>query len=313
MEFRRGHLAYFVAVAEDGQITSAARRLHIAQPALSQAIAQLEADLGVELLHRHARGVSLTPAGEAFLVKARNAIAAWSEAISFAQSVGGAVQGTIEFGFIGLPPGIDSPVPLEAFAFAQPHVDIRYHELPFPGPSTSEWLADVDLAVSHKPPPDSRVWTERLRREARVILVPSRHRLAERTELELADVLEETFIGLHPSVDAGWAGFWSLDDHRGGPPASVTRDRAATAPEVLAALSVRDAITAVPASVARALTAAGAPIEAVRVRGVAPSTLVLTGLIDRCTPAVAALRAFATELGTGGSGARVEVGAAEGS
>jgi len=313
MEFRRGHLAYFVAVAEDGQITSAARRLHIAQPALSQAIAQLEADLGVELLHRHARGVSLTPAGEAFLVKARNALAAWSEAISFAHSVGGAVQGTIEFGFIGLPPGVDSPVPLEAFAFAQPHVDIRYHELPFPGPSTSAWLADVDLVACHAPPPDAQVWTERLRREPRMILVPSRHRLAERTELELADVLEETFIGLDTSVDPCWAGFWSLDDHRGAPPVSVTRDRAATAPEVLAALSVRDAITAVPASVARALTAAGAPIAAVPVRGAAPSTLVLSGLIERCTPPVAALRAFVAELRGGGRSTRVGVGAGESS
>jgi DNA-binding transcriptional LysR family regulator len=305
MEFRREHLRYFVTVAEEGQITRAARRLHLAQPALSQAIAQLEADLGVELLHRHGRGVALTPAGEAFLVKAREAVDAWSEAVSSARSIAGAVHGTIEFGFIGIPPGVDNPVPLEAFARAHPQVDIRYQELPFPGPSTSTWLAAVDVAVSHQPPADPAVWTQLVRREPRVALVPSRHRLAAREELALGDVLDETFIGLHPSVDPGWAGFWSLDDHRGGPPASVTRDRAATAPEVLAALSVRDAITTVPASVARTLAGAGAGLTAIPVRDAAATSIVLAGPSERSTAAVAALRAFARNpaaaLAPGGS------------
>ena len=57
MSFRRGQLKYFVTVAEEGQITRAAKKLHIAQPALSQAIAQLESQLEVRLLERRARGV----------------------------------------------------------------------------------------------------------------------------------------------------------------------------------------------------------------------------------------------------------------
>src|SRR5260370_25857646 len=99
MPVRRGQLEYFVAVAEQGQMTSAARRLGIAQPALSQSIAQLEADLGLKLLDRHPRGVTLTAAGEAFYAKARLAVAASVEADSAAPSPARGHRGAIDFGF----------------------------------------------------------------------------------------------------------------------------------------------------------------------------------------------------------------------
>ena len=120
MNFKRGHLLYFVTVADEGQITRAARKLNLAQPALSQAIAQLEADLGFKLLERHARGVTLTRAGEAFLVNARAAVSAWSDAAATAQSIARVRHGTIEFGFVGVPPGLDSPELLELFSRPTP-------------------------------------------------------------------------------------------------------------------------------------------------------------------------------------------------
>ena len=78
--FELRQLYYFVTVAEEGQITRAAARLHIAQPALSQAISRLENAVGVKLLARESRGVSLTPAGAAFFEKARRAVTAAQEA-----------------------------------------------------------------------------------------------------------------------------------------------------------------------------------------------------------------------------------------
>src|ERR1700755_2687235 len=73
MELR--HLRYFVAVAEEGSLTTAAeRRLHTAQPSLSRQIRDLEVEVGVKLLDRGPRGIELTPAGRTFLDHARLAL-----------------------------------------------------------------------------------------------------------------------------------------------------------------------------------------------------------------------------------------------
>jgi len=294
MSFKGDQLRYFAAVAEEGQITRAARRLHIAQPALSQAITQLEKELGVQLLERHTRGVRLTAAGEVFYEKARVAVAATADAAETARWLARAQERTIEFGFLGSAPGLDSPALLTAYSLAHPRVTLRFRELRFPSASTGSWLAEVDVAVCHRPRPEPGVWTQALRFDPRWVLAPAAHRLAGRRELELAEVLDETFIGFHPSVEPSWAGFWSLDDHRGGPPERRTDDRAATPQEVLAALAVRDAITTIPASVARVVANGGLNgVVVIPVRDCAPCRLVLVGREDRRNGVVASLLAFA--------------------
>ena len=67
-------LSYVVAVADHGGFTRAAEAVHVTQPALSQAVRTLEAELGVELFHRTGRSVVLTAAGEALLGPARRAL-----------------------------------------------------------------------------------------------------------------------------------------------------------------------------------------------------------------------------------------------
>src|SRR5256885_14043867 len=88
MELR--HLRYFVAVAEERSFVNAARRVRVAQPALSKQIHDLEGELGVALFHRLPRGVRLTRAGETFLVHARRTLDSAERAVASAR---GAAEG----------------------------------------------------------------------------------------------------------------------------------------------------------------------------------------------------------------------------
>jgi DNA-binding transcriptional LysR family regulator len=146
------HLRYFVTVAEEGQMTRAANRLHIAQPALSQAIAQLESRLGVELFARHARGMRLTPAGEAFLEAARTALTAVEDADRAAR-LHTPRPDRIEWGFIDWPPMIQAPELFATFTERHRETEVCFRELSRPRHSTATWLASVDVALCFSPTP----------------------------------------------------------------------------------------------------------------------------------------------------------------
>jgi DNA-binding transcriptional LysR family regulator len=296
MPFKRNHLRYFVAVADEGQITRAAGKLHIAQPALSRAITQLESQLGVRLLARNSRGVTLTAAGEAFMVKARVAVAAQDD---LDRAVSGLARGRtqhVEFGFVVAAPGLHSPGPLKGLAEAYPEIEIHYRELPFPFTPTRSWLSEVDIAASHLPPPDPEVWSYPIRRERRIVLAAKGHPLAGRDALKVEDVLDETFIGFDASADQEWAGFWSLDDHRGAPPRRVTTDHVANGQEVLASLALSTAITTAPAVAGTLLTGLQTGVVTIPLEDARPSQVVLVGRKDRRTAPIETMLAFFRSL-----------------
>jgi DNA-binding transcriptional LysR family regulator len=303
MSFKRGQLRYFVAVAEAGQITRAAEKLHLAQPALSQTIAQLEYELGIKLLERHARGVTLTPAGEVFLVKARAAVSATDDVALTARSLARAAKNAMTVGFVGVPPSAKAPQLFTAFTDAYPEAELSFRELGFPQISTAAWLEEVDVALCFSPTPHRGVGVEVLRAEPRIVIASDKHRLARHGELAVAEVLDETFLGCHPAVEPAWAGFWRLDDHRGAPAAHVTADRALNAWEMVALAASGHAITTVAASNTATVPRIVAGVTAIPLRDAHPALLSLVWRKDYSNPLVDALIATARELAEAGASA----------
>src|SRR5687767_9596121 len=97
MELR--HLRYFVAVAEEENVTRAAERLHVSQPPLSRQIRGLEDELGVELFERSAKSIRLTDAGRMFLTEARAVLERADQAVHAVKAIGSGVSGELNVGF----------------------------------------------------------------------------------------------------------------------------------------------------------------------------------------------------------------------
>jgi DNA-binding transcriptional LysR family regulator len=290
MSLKTDQLRYFVTVAEEGQITRAAKKLYIAQPALSQAIAQLESELGLQLLERHAKGVRLTAAGEAFLEKARAVVDTEREVSLTAEALSRAAKGVLEVGFVGPPPPLIAHELLAAFAVAQPDCEVTFRELPFPHGETQRWLESVDVAMCQTPAIEEGIGAFPLRIEPRAMVLSSTHPLAGETELRLSQVLEETFISYRRDVQPEWAGFHSLDDHRGGPPAAMTADHVASALEMLGRLATpADAVTALPLGDAQLIEQVLAGIRAIPLVDAEPATVSLVWKVHGAHPRLQSL------------------------
>jgi DNA-binding transcriptional LysR family regulator len=293
-------LRYFVMVAEEGQITRAASRLHVAQPAMSQSIAHLEARLGVALFVRHARGMTLTPAGEAFLDAAQTALTAVADADRAAQSHSRADRDRVEWGFMGWPPMVQAPELFNGFTAAHPDAQVSFKELSWPAESTAAWLREVDVALCFSPTPHPEVQLHPVRIEPRVVVLAKTHPLADRRELMLDEVLDETFCGDHPSLEPLRAAFWKLDDHRGAP-AKTTSDRASNALELIACISTGRSITTAPASAVATFLDRMPALAAIPLRDAKPTVLCLVWHTSNRNPLVDAIVTTARSLGNGTS------------
>ena len=127
MELR--HLRYFLAVAEALNFTKAAAQLRVAQPALSRRVQDLEDEIGVDLLKRSPRGVTLTAEGKLFLEKTRQLLKLADEAVEQARSLARGEYGELHVGYAPAPTVEILPPALAAFQKAFPRVRVLLHDL----------------------------------------------------------------------------------------------------------------------------------------------------------------------------------------
>src|SRR4051794_20014050 len=198
---------YFVAVAQEGNVTRAAERLHLSQPSLSAAVKQLEQQLGVPLLERAGRGVTLTPAGELLLRRGRELLDLADEVADEVRRRGGARAARLRLGLSPTARFGAGPALLAACAQAAPAIMLYTSE-----DTTGALLRDVaggrlDLAVvfcAPAPPPDG-VALELLRDEPAVVHLRADHPLAARPAVAPADLAGETVLVAASDESSGYS------------------------------------------------------------------------------------------------------------
>jgi len=182
---------YFIAVAEELHFGRAAERLHMSQPPLSQAIAQLEREVGVTLLARSTRSVTLTHAGEVCLEHCRHLISASELALSATRSAGQGDVGLLRVGavasaFVRVLPGI-----FASFRADHPQVDIQAHEIDSHEAGAMLTSRELDVAVVRQQNGPRGSVTTPLLRDHLSAAVDATSELARRTKpvglAELAD------------------------------------------------------------------------------------------------------------------------------
>jgi DNA-binding transcriptional LysR family regulator len=286
-------LRYFVAVAQEGQMTRAAQRLQLAQPALSQAMARLEAQLGVKLLERHPRGVALTRAGESFLEKAQAALAAMDDTQAAARSWARQEEGRLHAGFMSLTPPMMAGDLFTRFMGEHPSATIEWRQLGYPTLAPRDWLGDSDVGLIWFAPTGPGLATQPIRTSPLVVTMTRTHPLADRSELRVEDILDEPFPGVVDWCDPGWLGHWGLDRYRGAP-APRTDDGAITPEEVASIVASGRAITTVPEIVAVPFAHLG--IRAIPLIDAEPAVLMLVWPDGSATPLLEDLVGLARQV-----------------
>lgn len=188
------HLRYFVAVAEELNLSRAARRLHLSQPPLTRQVQQLEGLVGAPLFTRTARGMELTDAGKVLLAEARNLLAFTAQALERTRSVGLGQVGRLDVAGFGSLMLDAVPQFLARFRAAHPRIELVLQTLNRPEQVAALRQGRITAAFIRRgsDPPD--IASEPFLREHLVVALPSGHPLAKRKRLALRDLVQVPLV-----------------------------------------------------------------------------------------------------------------------
>ncbi|MFJ9706323.1 LysR family transcriptional regulator [Streptomyces sp. NPDC101234] len=253
MELR--HLRYFVAVAEEGGFSRAARRLHVVQATLSMQIRDLEKELGGRLFDRGSRQTRLTPAGQTFLVEARQVLAQAERAQVTARLALRGESGNVRIGVAGA--GVFGDIltgRIRAFHEARPLVRIELREVR-PETQGAAILAgelDVGFSAFQAPPSEPRLSSAPAGSVPFLVALPAGHVLAGHETLTAEQIsgldlikyiIDDGAILLSDLSRLAGLDLWSASGHY----------RADTTLSVLTLVAAGVGVAVVPAGVHRAV------------------------------------------------------------
>jgi LysR family hca operon transcriptional activator len=193
MELR--HLRYFVAVVEEGSLTTAAeRRLHTSQPSLSRQIRDLEYQVGAELLSRSVHGVEVTAAGKAFLDHARLALTQVDAAVEAARRAAQPARKTFAIGFQTGHEMNWLPRVMHVLRDELKNIEVKVYSDYSPDLAEALTRGRLDLAFL-RVEPGYDLGYHVVDREPLIVLMPSDHRLTAKQAIHPRELVGEVFIG----------------------------------------------------------------------------------------------------------------------
>lgn len=189
------HLRHFAAVAETRHFGRAADRLHMAQPALSQSIRQLEKELGTSLFTRTTRQVNLTPAGEFMLEEALRVIGAVQDSVRGVRRVAEGRKGLVRIGFTGSASFTQLPRIARALQHDLPDVALEVHaDLLTPAQVSGLSDGSLDIGILRPPLSGDGLAQRTIEIEPLVLAAPADHPLASKSNVEMNDLRDEDFV-----------------------------------------------------------------------------------------------------------------------
>jgi len=192
---------YFIAVAEELHFGRAAQRLNMSQPPLSQAILQLENQLGASLLRRTSRKVQLTDAGRLFLDECRILIRASERAQAVASMASSGVVGTLRIGAVTSVYNHLLPKIFEKFRALWPDVELRTQEIDTHHGREALLRNEIDLALIRQSAGDQQIVSLPLSQDRLVLALPELHPdAASREPARLADFRDHSWVWLNRHI-----------------------------------------------------------------------------------------------------------------
>lgn len=245
-------LRYFAAVAAEGNLTRAAARLFVSQPALTKQIRQLESQLGVRLFTRSRAGMTLTAAGQVLADRVPDVLADWDRAWREVRSADAQAARVLRVGFLAGAANEATQSILAAFARCRPTWRVEMRAGTWVDPTVGLASGDADVALVRLPfPGQDTLRVQVLFAEPRWVVMSTAHPLQVRERIAFRDLWDEPFVAA-PAETGAWRDWWLAADEREGHPVRIGAvTRTGQTDDWLTAIANGQSIALVPESGAR--------------------------------------------------------------